>query len=238
MTPLQSGIAIEQPLVTPPGFLRRFGVYVVGCMIVYLGVSWSVGVTYSSIPEVRRIVAIVFGALPAALAAGLHCGAQAMARRLLRRVRSLKPFPEAVLLNLPGSLFVAWLLVSAYWAMSAQPVFEHFVVRPMPASVRVLQHAGGKINFAEGDRRVIRFEISSADLSALVSQGKFARAESERTGPEWKRLIRGYTRLDLDFPTPDRIYKRQLPPFQHEDVQEFLFCWSNSPAVVFFRLDK
>jgi hypothetical protein len=237
MTSVHS-VAPGQPLVTPPGFLRRFGVYVVGCIMVYLGVGWSEGVTYSSIPEVRWFAALVLSAPPAVLMTGLHFGAQVIARPLLRRVHSLKPFPEAVLLNLPGSLLVAWLLLTSYLAMSARPVFEHFVVRPMPASVRVLQHAGGMINFAEGDRRVIRFEISSADLSELVSHGKFAPTESERTGPEWKRLIWGYTRLDLDFPTPDRIYKRQLPPFQHEDVEEFLFCWSNSPAVVFFRLDK
>jgi hypothetical protein len=205
--------------------------------MVYVGVSWSVAITYSTIPEVRRIAAVVFGAFVAVPTVALHLGFQVVARRLLRRVGFLKSIPEMLLLNLPGTLFVGWLLASSYWAMSAGPVFERFVVRPMPPSVRVLEHGGGKLNFAEGDRRLIRFQINTQDLSALIREGEFARTESERTGPEWRRLIWGYTRLDLDLSTPDTIYKRRLPPFQPEDVEEFLLCWSNSPVVVFFRFD-
>lgn len=143
-----------------------------------------------------------------------------------------------LLLNLPGTVVVGCLLAMAYGSMSAKSVFEKFVARPMPGSVRVLEHGGGKINFAEGDQRAIRFEIDAQDLSAIVRGGKFAPFESERTADEWQGLIFYPTRLDLDFSTPHRVYRRQLPPFQPDDVEEFLLCWTNSPAVVFVRLDR
>ena len=108
----------------------------------------------------------------------------------------------------------------------------------MPPSVRVLGHGGGKINFAEGDQRAIRFEIGAQDLSAMVRQGEFSSVASERTADEWRSLIQYPTRLDLDFPKPHLVSRRQLPPFQPDDVEEFLLCWSNSPVVVFVRLDR
>lgn len=157
---------------------------------------------------------------------------------MLREVWVLRPIPEMAILNLPATVAVGLLLAMAYGSMSAQSVFEKFVARPMPASVRVLGHGGGKINFAEGDQRAIRFEIGAQDLSAMVRHGEFSSVASERTADEWQRLILHSSRLDLDFPTPHLVYRRQLPPFQPDDVEEFLQCWTNSPVVVFVRLDR
>jgi len=226
------------PVLKPPGFAARFGVYVVGCLIVLTGVSWSVAVPYSSISEIRPMVAVVFGPIFGIPAAGLHFALQVEARRRLRKAGFLRPIPEMVLLNLPGAVVVVVVLALAYGSMSAKSVFEKFVARPMPPSVRVREHGGGKVNFAEGDQRAIRFEIDAQDLSAVVREGKFAPIESERTADEWQELIFYPTRLDLDFSTPQRVYRRQLPPFLPDDVEEFLLCWTNSPVVVFVRLDR
>lgn len=213
-------------------------VYLVGCLIVLTGVSWSVAVSYSSIPEGRAMVAVVLGPLLAIPVAVGHLGVQVGARWVLRKVRFLRPIPEMLLLNLPGTVVVAVLLAMAYGSTSAKSVFEKFVAYPMPPSVRVLEHGGGRLNFAEGDQRAIRFEIDAQDLSTIVREGKFAPIESERTADEWQGVIFHPTRLDLDFSTPHRVYRRQLPPFQPDDVEEFLLCWTNSPVVVFVRLDK
>jgi hypothetical protein len=237
MTPTHSAKSPNQPPIAK-GFLNRGGVYILGFLIVYFGMSWSVGITYSSIPDVRKTAAIVMGAFVALPVAVMHLGVQIIARRLLRRIRSLRPLPELLVLNVPGILFIGYLLTTSYWSMSAPAVFERFVLNPMPSSVRILQHGGGKINFAEGDRRVIQFEINDDDRATLIRQGKFSSTNSDRTGAEWNRLIWGYTQLDLDFQTPDTIYNRKLPPYQKEDVEEFLFCWTNSSTVVFFRLDR
>jgi hypothetical protein len=226
------------PVLKPPGFVARFGAYFAGCLIVLIGVSWSVAVPYSSIPEIRPMVAVVLGPIFAIPAAGGHFGLQVLARWMLRKVWVLRPIPEMLFLNLPATVAVGWLLAMAYGSMSAKSVFEKFVARPMPASVRVLGHGGGKINFAEGDQRAIRFEIGAQDLSAMVRQGEFSSVASERTADEWQKLILHSSRLDLDFPTPHRVYRRQLPPFLPDDVEEFLLCWTNSRVVVFVRLDR
>lgn len=226
------------PVLEAPGFVARFGVYFVGCLIVVLGVSWSQAVTYSTIPETRRAVALVLGPFLASPFVPLHLGVQVGARWLLRKVWRLRPLPEMLLLNLPCTVVAGLLLVTAYGSMSGTGVFEKFVIHPMPRSVRVLEHGGGKLNFAEGDQRAIRFEIDAQDLSALVRQGKFASVESERTADGWRGLILHPTRLDLDLSTPHLVYRRQLPPFQPDDVEEFLLCWTNSPVVVFVRRDR
>jgi hypothetical protein len=181
---------------------------------------------------------MVLGPLFGIPAAGLHFVFQVEARRMLRKARLLRPIPEMVLLNLPGAVVVGVLLAQAYGSMSAKSVFEKFVAHPMPPSVRVLEHGGGKINFAEGDQRAVRFEIDAQDLSAVVREGRFALIESERTDDDWQELILYPTRIDLDFSTPHRVYRRQLPPFLPDDVEEFLLCWTNSPVVVFVRLDR
>jgi hypothetical protein len=218
--------------------MARFGAYLVGCLIVLSGVSWSQAVTYSTIAEGRWMVAVVLGPFLAVPVAVCHFGLQVFARRMLRKARFLRPIPEMLLLNLPGAVAIGCLLATAYGAMSAKSVFEKFVAHPMPPSVRVLEHGGGKINFAEGDQRAILFEIDAQDLSAVVREGKFALIESERTDDDWQELILYPTRLDLDFSTPQRVYRRQLPPFLPDDVEEFLLCWTNSPVVVFVRLDR
>ncbi len=226
------------PILKPPGFVARLGVYLVGCLIVVLGVSWSHAVTYSTDPDTRRAVALVLGPILASPFVPLHLGVQVGARWLLRKVWRLRPLPEMLLLNLPCSVVAGLLLVMAYESMSPTSVFEKFVVHPMPRSVRVLEHGGGKLNFAEGDQRAIRFEIDAQDLSALVRLGKFVSVESERTADEWRGLILHPTRMDLDLSTPHLVYRRQLPPFQPDDVEEFLLCWTNSPVVVFVRRDR
>ena len=226
------------PYLEPSGFVGKFGAYLVGCLMVLIGLSWAVAVPYSSISETRRSVAMVLGPLFGIPGAGLHFVFQVEARRLLRKARLLRPIPEMVLLNLPGAVVVGVLLAQAYGSMSAKSVFEKFVAHPMPRSVRVLEHGGGKINFAEGDQRAVRFEIDAQDLSAVVREGRFALIESERTDDDWQELILYPTRIDLDFSTPHRVYRRQLPPFLPDDVEEFLLCWTNSPVVVFVRLDR
>jgi hypothetical protein len=238
MAPGPSSEPPVPPVLKPTGFVGRFGAYFAGGLIVLVGVSWAVAVPYSSIPEIRPMVAVVLGPILAIPAAGAHFGLQVLARWMLRKVWVLRPIPEMAILNLPATVAVGLLLAMAYGSMSAQSVFEKFVARPMPASVRVLGHGGGKINFAEGDQRAIRFEIGAEDLSAMVRHGEFSSVASERTADEWQRLILHSSRLDLDFPTPHLVYRRQLPPFQPDDVEEFLLCWSNRPVVVFVRLDR
>ncbi len=238
MAPGPSSDTPVPPVLKPTGFVGRFGAYFAGGLIVVIGLSWSEAVTYSTIPEIRRSVALVLGPYVAISIATMHFGFQVLARWMLRKVWVLRPIPEMLLINLPATVAVGWLLARAYWTMSDRPIFETFVARPMPPSVRVLGHGGGKINFAEGDQRAIRFEIGAEDLSAMVRHGEFSSVASERTADEWQRLILHSSRLDLDFPTPHLVYRRQLPPFQPDDVEEFLLCWSNSPVVVFIRLDR
>ena len=111
------------------------------------------------------MVAVVFGPILAIPAAGGHFGLQVLARWMLREVWVLRPIPEMLLLNLPAIVVVGGVLARAYWTMSDRPIFETFVARPMPASVRVLGHGGGKINFAVDNGVVsIKFTFWSRGL--------------------------------------------------------------------------
>lgn len=65
-------------------------------------------------------------------------------------------------------------------------VFEEFVCKPTPASVRILEVSGG-IAFAGGGV-YIRFEIDRSDLDALIQRGTFkeARESDRKTIGEWR----------------------------------------------------
>ena len=60
----------------PTGFVGRLGAYIAGCLIVVIGLNWSEAVTYSTIPEIRRAVALVLGPYVAISIATMHFGFQ------------------------------------------------------------------------------------------------------------------------------------------------------------------
>ena len=148
--------------------LRKRGLYVIGVVLVYVGVSWSFAISQSSIADVRWIDGLVMGPMMATQLAGLHLLLQWLLRNLVRRFRIMRPLREALVLNVPVMALMCFWVFGAYRGTAAVPIFERFVMKPIPPSVRVVGHGGGKGNFAEGARVGIWFEVEPRHRSDLI----------------------------------------------------------------------
>lgn len=240
-------------------FWRKRGLYLLGVLLVYVGVSWSFAIGYSSISDVRWSAGVGFGPIVATPLAGLHLLLQYLLRGSVRRFVALRPLREALVLNLPVTALMCVWVIGAYRGTSARPVFERFVTKPIPPSVRVVGHGGGQVNFAEGVRVGIWFEIEPSDLRDLIRTGGFAATENDEGAEYWKRQFRQNARLDVPLAAPYAVFLRESKPRTNAlqtsytdgahtsryvaksvsyDVGEYLLCPSNSASVFYLRLAR
>ena len=240
-------------------FWKKRGCYLLGVSLVYVGVSWSYAIGYSSISEIRWIVGPVMGPIIATPLAGLHFVFQWLLRKFVRRFVALRSLREALVLNAPVVALMCVGLVSAYRGTAARPVFERFISNPIAPSVRIISHGGGAVNFAEGVKIGIWFEIDPGHLGDLIRAGGFMVTKDDHYAEYWKRLFRVYARLDVPLAPPYAVYFRESKPRSNElqysytegadtrretvkslsyDVREYLFCPSNILSVFYLRLPR
>jgi hypothetical protein len=238
-TPQDAGTIHEVPPIarTPKQktrYWRRFGAYLVGMAIVLVGTAWSVAVDYSTIPDIRILVAFFLGPFVAFFPIIINTLLQMGIRHVLRKRVVLSPLKETLAMNVPAVLFSLFLLVYTYSHTKPQYLFEAVFKRPVPTSVRNLEHSGGKINMSEPDHHALRFEIASNDLKEMIEAGKFARAgvEDEKLVYSWEGFIWNTTRMKFDLAKPYEMYVRRTEKgIAH--IDEFLFCSSNGTSVFY-----
>ena len=225
----------------------------------YVGVGWSLAIGYSSIPEIRYIVGFILGPIMATPLAALHLLVQCFLRKLARLFVQLRPWPEAVVLNLPVTILMGVWIINAYHSTGARAVFERFLAKPIPSSVHVIAHGGGQVNFAEGVRVGIHFEIEPRQLQSLIHSGGFAPKEDDRGAEYWKSQFWNISRLDAPLAPPYALYFRETHPRTNQmsvsytdggntsqdvvksvqyEVDEYLFCPSNNLSVFYLRLAR
>lgn len=214
-------------------------------------------VNYSSISEIRWNVGLVIGPILATLPAILHFGLQWMLRKRVHRFFPSKPWSEAMLLNLPVAVLGCLSVIGAYRGTAAKPVFEKFLSQPIPSSVKIIRHGGGQINFAEGTRIGIWFEIEQNQLKNLIKDASFELVKDDGETEYWKSLFWNYSRLNVPLKPPYDLYFRESNSQTKRaamsstgdghteqesiksvsyDVGEYLFCPSNSLSVFYLRL--
>jgi len=230
-----------------------------GLLLVYIGVSWSFAIGYSSISDTRWAVGLVMGPIFATPLAGLHLFLQWLFRKLIARIVALQPLREAVVLNLPVTALMSASVLVAYHDTGPEAVFERFVAKPIPPSVRIVGHGGGQVNFAEGVCVGICFEIEPSHLRDLIVTGGFTTAQDDHGAEFWKAQFQHQARLDVPLAAPYAVYFRGSRPRTNQvqvsytegthtspdimksvsyDVGEYLFCPSNGLSVFYLRLAK
>lgn len=240
-------------------FWKKRGLYLLGVVLVYVGVCWSFAIGYSSIPSIRWSIGLLLGPVIATPLAGLHLLLQWLLRASVRRFVALRPLREALVLNLPVTALMCVWVIGAYRGTAARPVFERFVTKPIPSSVRIVGHGGGQDNFAEGVRVGIWFEIEPSDLSNLIRTGGFVPTEDNEGTEYWKRQLRQNARLDVPLAASYALFLRESKPRTNAvqmsyidggqtsryvaksvsyDVGEYLVCPSNSASVFYLRLAR
>jgi hypothetical protein len=252
-----SGLA---PHATGGGsFWKKRGLYLLGILLVYIGVSWSFAIGYSSITEIRWSVGCVMGPIIATPLAGLHLVLQWLLRKLVRRFAALRPLHEGLVLNAPVAALMCVWVVGAYRGTAAKPVFERFVTKPIPSSVRIVSHGGGQENFAEGARIGIWFEIEPGQRCDLIRTGGFTATADDHGAEYWKGQFWYFARVEIPLAAPYEVYFRESRPRTNEmkfsytegahttrdivksvqyDVTEYLFCPANGLSVFYLRLAK
>jgi hypothetical protein len=222
---------IAPPATGGGSFWKKRGLYLLGVLLVYIGVGWSFAIGYSSIAEIRWTVGCVMGPIMATPLAGLHLLLQWLLRKLVRRFAALRPLHEALVLNVPVAALMCVWIVGAYRGTAAKPVFERFVAKPIPSSVRVVSHGGGQVNFAEGVRIRIWFEIEPGQRSDLIRNGGFTATADDSGADYWKRRFWYHARLEIPLAAPYEMYIRES-----RSRTEYLFCPSNGLSVFYLRL--
>ncbi|MGC3959525.1 MAG: hypothetical protein QM813_16740 [Verrucomicrobiota bacterium] len=191
--------------------------------------------------------------------AGFHFALQWFVRKRIRRLCPLKPLFETLVLNLPIATLMCGIVIGAYRNTAAQPVFERFVATPLPPSAKIIAHGGGQMNFSEGVRIGIWFEIQPGDLNKLIEGGGFHVYEDKFDYKHWKERFWHYARLDIPLTPPYQVFLRESRPktntthvtyiedtksTSHDvaavsyEVSEYLFYPSNSVSVFYLRFAK
>lgn len=236
---------------------RRYGVYWIGLFIVYAGITWSFAVGYSSNPKTQLVVGVIMGPLIATLPAGIHLIFQWVARKITRKLFKWGARKEVVVLNLPALVLMAMAVGPSYYFTSARPIFEQYVTKPIPSSVRIVEYGGGQINISEGASVGIHFQIEPEELQKLLLTGGFMMVDDDSGLNRWKYCFSHYAQIDMAFTTPYVVYYRNAPwrantPSLNPDEEktyaspkvseltyekaDFLFCPTNSREVYYLRL--